>query len=406
LISILCQFGLLALMARGLGNEEFGKLAVTTAILAVAASLCGLGAGDAVTRRIARNPEEYPRMLGHGLILIAASGLVLTLLTVPILAAIVTVSPSLLITVGVMTAFAVSGIMLVAFIRFAERVFIGRQEFSKANLISASFSIVRLVTGLVAFLIFTIEDLSSWCLWSLIAHMLTCALCARLLQPLGRPALHLDIRELRLGFHFCTPFIVDALRQNADRAVLSFVVPIGTLGTYAAAIKIVEGSQFVVSSLNRVAYPLFVKNPDLGFGSVPKAGLVYAAAVSVMSSATAFGLFICAPYLPLLLGPDYEPTVQNLQLLCWLLVPLALLTVPYDLLGAMEHHPVRARIYNSVSLLGIGGMVLAVYEFQMLGVFVSLYAIQVALALALWIVLFRVKAVNEKPRVPVTRSSG
>src|SRR5882762_1003315 len=65
-------------LARWLGSDQFGHLSMITAATNLGAAWCGLGTGEAIRRRIGRDPSIYPTMLGHSLILLFVSGAVLT----------------------------------------------------------------------------------------------------------------------------------------------------------------------------------------------------------------------------------------------------------------------------------------------------------------------------------------
>ena len=73
----LAQLATFAILARALGPAEFGVFVQLSAVTAIAIQVCGLGASDCLLRRISRDRESYPVMLGHNLLLIAFSGMVL-----------------------------------------------------------------------------------------------------------------------------------------------------------------------------------------------------------------------------------------------------------------------------------------------------------------------------------------
>src|SRR4051794_5155734 len=74
-----------ALLARHLGEAQFGKLMTVTATTQIAVSLCGVGSEEPIIRRLVRDRSCYPSLLGHSLILITSSGLVLGTVSVAVL---------------------------------------------------------------------------------------------------------------------------------------------------------------------------------------------------------------------------------------------------------------------------------------------------------------------------------
>jgi O-antigen/teichoic acid export membrane protein len=386
-LSAACQLAWFILLARWLGVTEFGGLMVTTAVTALAAALGSLGAGDAVLRHVARDRASYPGMLGHALIVLSVTGIVLSIVAAFFMSMLLGAEVAGRIGFLRVLLFAVASIWLANLIGLAQYVFLGLGDFKRANLIELGYAAGRLLTAVVACAGFGVSTLGAWAVWFFAAHVLMLAACVALLWPLGRPIRHVDRAELVLGFHYCTPRALDALRTNADRIVLGIVVAASVLANYAIAARIAQVSQIVFNALNRIVYPRFARRKSEGFRGILRTALAYQTGVAGLALLTALGLYVIAPVLPVLVGAPYESAIGYIRLLCWLLVPLAMQTVPYDLLGAFDRHGIRATLYNSVSLAGAALTALAVYTAGITGAFVALYLIETALAVGLWAVL-------------------
>jgi O-antigen/teichoic acid export membrane protein len=401
LFSTVCQFTWFIILARAFGVSQFGTLMVILAITALAASLCGVGCNDSMLRRTARRREDYRAMLGHGLIMIGSTGLALSLVSTVVLAALVGASVGL----AALALFSLTSIVLHTFVSFAEQAYIGRGDFLVANAVNAGFSLLRAASAVVACVLCGAATLDEWALWTTGAHVVAAVAVAWLLRGLGAPLWRVDRGELVLGFHFCTPNIVDALRANVDRIALGTVLPPAVVGSYAAASRTVTVSQIVVNSLNRIMYPRFSQRKAAGFAGVLHLAAVYVVALVALSGATAYALYLVAPLLPMLLGDSYRSVIFDLRVLCWLLVPLAVQTVPYDLFAAFDRHGLRAWVYNSVSLIGAAATALAIYSLHLTGAFVAIYAVQIALSTALWLLLLREARAEMRRSVPQRKAA-
>ena len=379
-----CQFAWFLILARSLGATNFGALMMILAVCNLASALCGVGAADAMLRQTARDSRNYHTMLGHGLLVIGVTGVVLSTIAVVILWGLLSIQVGVDLDLYVIVLFAITNILLTTFIAYAEHTFLGLGAFQKANIIEAGFSLVRLLTAAVACLWFGVGTLGEWAVWSTGAHLVVLAACIAMVAPLGLPIWNLDRRELLLGFHYCTPRFADALRVNCDRIVLGIVAPASTLANYAIATRMTQVSQLVVNSLNRIVYPRFASRKKFGLHSVRPTAVIYAVSICVIAVSTAATIFMVAPVLPWLLGSSYENVVPYLRVLCWLLVPLAMQTVPYDLLGAFDRHRERATLYNTTSLAGTALTALVIYSWGVPGAFVAIYVVECGLALALW----------------------
>lgn len=394
-----CRFIWFVILARSLGVAQFGELMVITGVGTIAATLCTLGSGDAMIRRVSRENSDYAQMLGHGLLLIGTIGIALVILAVLFLKLLI-ISPS--VSATSVTLFSVANIMLSPFVGLAISAFLGLGDFRLANIIAAGSSLIELLTAAIAFLVFDVTRLDEWALWTVAEAVIIALACSLLLRRLGGPVWHIDRRELVLGFHYSTPNFIDALRLNVDRTVLGTVAPLSVLGSYATAMRITQMSQTVVNSLNRIVYPGFARRIDLGIRGSFWLAVVYVLVVTCLSATTACGVYLIAPYLPMLLGEPYRQVIFDLRVLCWLIVPMAIYTVPYDLLGALDQHGLRAKYYNSISLVGTAGTAFTIYLFGVAGAFVSVYVLQIVLSVGMWAVI--VHAARDKG--PAGRSVG
>lgn len=387
LLSAACQFAWFIVLARYLGVVEFGGLMVVTAVTALGAALASLGAGDAVLRHTARDRTAYPRMLGHALIVLTVTGLCLALIATAAMWLLLGGETAARIGIGRLLLFALANIWMACLISLAQYVFLGLGDLKRANVVELGYAVGRLVSAVVACIGFKAATLAEWALWNFAAHAVILAAAVALVRPFGRPVWHVERSELLLGFHYCTPRMLDALRVNTDRIVLGIVVAASVLANYAVAARITQVSQIVVNSLNRIVYPRFARRKAEGFLAIRRTALLYQAGVCTLALATACGVYLVAPLLPLIIGQAYESTIGYIRILCWLLVPLAAQTVPYDLLGAFDRHGVRATLYNSVSLAGAAAMALAVYLWGIAGAFAAVYVIESALAVGLWLLV-------------------
>lgn len=380
------QFAWFILLARALGSTQFGYFTLINAVGMVACAICGLGADETAMRRAARDPADFPAMLGHGLILLLATGIPLIALSSALLFRLLPPDPALLRKAAMLVMFSTGNILLYSFNTFVERAHIGHHKLWRANAVNLGFVLTRLAAAAIACL-FGLKSLWGWALWSFAGQAAWACVCAGLLLRLARPRWRLDRKEALLGFHYTTPNLLEALRQNLDRILLGVWVPAPVLGSYAAAARMASTSQMAINSLNRVAYPLFVRRAGQGLAATWRLARLYLLAIMAVAGMTGLAVYLAAPLMPLILGHQYQPVVGYLRILCWLVVPIAAQTVPYDIFGALEMHALRAHLYNSVTVAGLAGIVLALSRAGLTGVFWAFYVLQITLALVLWAAL-------------------
>ena len=155
-------------------------------------------------------------------------------------------------------------------------------------------------------------------------------------------------------------------------------------------------SQIVVHSLNRIMYPDFAKRAKNGVRSLVPLAVRYRNRCCTTGAGDKHRVILIAPAIPWLIGESYRDVVFNLRVVCWLSIPLAIVTVPYDLLGALDRHGTRAKVYNTLCLAGAAATAAAVFRFGVNGAFVMAYLFQITLAASLWITLLVLARAEER----------
>ncbi|MFC5420416.1 lipopolysaccharide biosynthesis protein [Bosea eneae] len=403
IISSAAQLLSFAILARFLGVHEFSLFVAITAISNIAVHMCGLGAMECLVRRVARDRTMYPVMLGHNMILTAASGLALVLIGAALLPFFFTLSSDPATNAAVITLMLVTNIVLVRVIVLAEQIFIAHSDFASANTVVVGFALARTIAAVLACLVFGVASVASFAIWQFVCHVLVAVICWRALRRLGRPEYRLVREELPLGLYFSVPFILRAVRQNADLLVLSLVATAEIVASYSVARRMLESSYLSVEALNRLVYPGSARATAEGLQhAMPRVRKVLVAA-TLISIAAAVAVFVLAPILPFLFGRDYVSLVSFVRILCWAVIPLAIWAVAVEALGASGHHPTRAAVMGLGSVFGAVLAAAATWYAPPTGTFVSFYVIEIAMVAAAWTALTRIvrrdreRAVEQQP---------
>src|ERR1700722_18598401 len=82
MIGLVAQALGFVILARYLGTVQFGHLVTITAVTALANTWCGFGPGEVLRRVAGRDPSRYPDALGHTVLMITGTGLVLSVFVI------------------------------------------------------------------------------------------------------------------------------------------------------------------------------------------------------------------------------------------------------------------------------------------------------------------------------------
>ena len=387
-----------AILARALGPTEFGLFVQISAVTAIAVQICGLGASDCLLRRVSREPESYPSLLGHNLMLIGLSGAVLVIGGVAAMSFWTRLDSGLSVDIPTLALLFFGNVVLARLILLAETAFLGLGRVHAANRTVVGFALARTATAALACLLFKVSSLSDWALWQCGGNLLYVLLAAAWLAPQGRPRLTILRSELHSGLLFASQFVGRAVRSNVDLLVIGLFTPIETVGSYGVARRIMDASYLSIDALNRLLYPRLARESRDGLHlALPTAKRALLAALA-LGVATGLALFILAPWLPALFGRDYHDLPFFLRCLCGTIILVGAWAVAVDLLGASGRQDVRAWILNSANLAGSVLIVVATWQAAPIGAFVALYAIDGAIAVAAWLVLLRLARTSQLQR--------
>lgn len=376
-----------AILARFLGAAEFGMFITIMAITSIAVHVCGVGGAECLLRRVAQNDKMYPTMLGHNLILVSISGVLLIILGMVILPYWVEFSTDPVTNYTSLLLYLVTNIILLRLILLVEAVYIGHTNFKAANLSVVGFALARTLAAVLGCIVFGVSTINGWAWWQFFCHLLVALAYWLFLMRLGKPKFKLVREELKLGVFFATPFIFRAIRQNIDLLLLGLLLSPAVIGSYGVARRIVDSSYLNIDAMSRLLYPRFAK---MSAGGIDKAWpLAKKAALMALGIAifTATFIYFLAPYLPLIFGQEYQSMVYFTQVLCWVIIFYALWSVGVEVMGAAGEHGYRAAILNTGNLLGAPVLAFATWLMPPQGTFVSIYLIEFSIALSAWWVL-------------------
>ena len=384
-VALGAQFIAFAILARHLGTAQFGQLQTISATTEMAAALSGVGAGETMTRRVARDLSMYPCVLGHGLILLSTSGIALTMFSAAGLSIFVKAGEDPLQNILILLIMAGSNIILFKWIGFTEQVFLARQLFLRANIVNMGFGLWRSGATIAACLVFKVETIWEWCLWYGAIHLAASAVCAMSVRRFGPPRWGILFEEINRGFHLTTPFFFNILRQNIDLIAIGLISFPATVGKYGAASRIATMSLVTVHSFNRLLYPKLARAGRYGLSTTFGLAVKYVVPATALAIATSAFVFILAPCAPLLFGTEYADMVVYLRMLCWIPILVAIQNAIYDALGAADLHAMRAIVYNAGCIFASMLILGLTWLWGLPGTVAGIYISQASIAIALWI---------------------
>lgn len=376
------------ILARFLGTEQYGHLATISAAANLGVPWCGLGASEAMRRRVSRDHNAYATMLGHCLIILGVSGLAISIVLSIGLALFVRVVPDPINNLVVIGLLVSCNTILYTWLVFVEQIFLAHSQFKRANIVNASFGIARALTIVVACLGFGVDTLKSWALWNAGGYVVASLAGVAAIWHYGKPRWQLIRDELTLGATISGSGFLWAVRQNVDVLALSVVEAPSVIGAYGIARRIIGTASTVGASLDRLIYPKLAVAGKRGPVATLELARRYVAYGLAIAIPTSTAIFLFAPLLPWIFGAGYSSSVLMLKVLCWTIVLSIVQNVAFDALNAAEQHRARFVAGTAAGVFGIVTIGLLTYLYGIRGAFVGSYISDGIMVIALWRTLF------------------
>lgn len=393
-------------VAKALGAEQFGKLTLIAAVANLGLVWCGLGSGELLRRRVARDPASYPEVFGHAVIILATTSSVIGVGLAIGLALTVNVSPDLAANFLIMLLFVISNISIFAWISMSEQILLAHGAVATANLVNISAGAGRAIAAVVACYGWGVTELKDWVFWHFGFYVVIGVACLALIAQFGRPKLAILWRELARGVTISFTNLSMVLRQNADVLALSAVAPPAVVGIYSVARRIVETASVVSASLDRLVYTNFAKAGSNGPQATLQLALRYAALSAVICAAASIALYVVAPWIPMVFGQQYIDTVATTRILAWTLILTSLHDLASDALNAAEKHEIRLAAQLAAGIAGTAILVLLTLQYALNGILVSVYVVGILMACALWSTLIWSARRQRRAAAEATRAGG
>ena len=387
-LRVLIQAAYFVVIARCLGPGQYGGFVAATAVTNLISPFVGMGAGNLLIKNVARDRSRFSEYWGHGLLVTLTSGVLLVGFVILLSAAVLPHSIPLF----AILCISVSDLVVIKFVDLAAFAFQAFEQLSRNATLNILVSLTRLVG--IAGLAITLRHpgIRAWS-----AVYLAGSVVAGLIAvvwttiSLGRPRLSRGrIRGERLeGFAFSAGLSAQTIYNDIDKTMLARLGTLDAAGIYAAAYRLIDVAFLPVRALLNAAYPVFFRHGVQGIRGTVNYGrrlLLWIVPYSVFAFAC---LFLGAPVVAYILGPQYAHVTEALR---WLsLLPL-LKTFHYfaaDSLTGAGHQGIRTAVQIGIAIFNVLFNLWIIPAYGWRGAAWSSLASDGLLAATLWLIVLR-----------------
>jgi len=352
-VRIIVQAGYFILIARALGPREYGAFVGATALIAIAGPFGGVGAANLLVKNVSRDRSLFAVYFGNALFLVLASGLLLVGGIVLIARWVLPPTIPLLLIILICLSDAIGQRLN----DVMEKCFQAVEQLRYTAIFSLLPYLLRMISAAIVFSVWHRASAMIWA-WFYVGGMaLSCAISVVVtIWKLGAPKLCLSRipPELKEGFYFGAAQSAQTIYNDIDKTMLARLSTLDATGIYAAAYRVIDVAITPMQSVRYAAYSNFFRSGERGIASS------YAYARRLMprligySVLVFFGLYLLAPFFPLIIGAEFARTVQAMR---WLALLPLLKTIHFffaDAVTGAGYQGLRSAAQVCVAILNIG----------------------------------------------------
>lgn len=347
------DFALAVFIARSLGPNNAGKYAFAVVLITYFMLFTDFGLATLLTREVARNPAQRWRYFANSLMV----RLVLSLLSLPVLAAITAVYAWR----GGLSGDTATAVALFSVALFPNAVsaslsslfFAGeRMEVPAAigvatNLLRVALAVAALVAGL------SFIGLAGV---SIVTNVFTALLfLVAVLRTFGRPAFGASVPFQRQLIVTAFPLMINnflsTLFFRIDVLLLQPIRGSESVGFYSTAYKFIDGLNFIPSFFTIALFPVMSRYAETAGDALQRSYEIGLKVLLLVSIPISVGACLLADQIILLFfGPEFAPSILALRILIWFL--------PFSYVNSITHYVLIAvnqqRFLTLAFLIGAG----------------------------------------------------
>jgi O-antigen/teichoic acid export membrane protein len=386
-LSLVAQAGYFIVIARLLGNIEYGLLAGAAASVGVLSQYGAFGSGLLFLRYVSPDHSRFREYWGN----ILMSCLTLGTLLVLVLRL---VAPLLLrgIDIRVIVLLAIGDCICGQLTSATSQVFQAFERMRYTAILNTAVSCSRMVLAIAMLLTLHRASALQWATASLAISAAT-AICSVVIVTikLGLPQFRVELFLKRLweGFIFAVSGCTTSVYNDVDKAMLAHFGMNAANGIYTMAYRVIDVSAMPIRSIHAAAFPRFFRHgaEENGLAATEHFAKRLLRRTSLMGLAIAVALYFSAPVIPHLVGKGFAPSVTALRWLCLIPFFRSFHLSAGDALAGAGRQTTRL-VFQMIAALGNVGLNLALIpRYSWRGAVAASLLTDGGLGLMMWLIL-------------------
>jgi O-antigen/teichoic acid export membrane protein len=352
LFNVVMQAGYFIIVARVLRAENYGSFIGVTALASIIFPFIALGSEHILIQYVSINKALFNIYWGNTLILLLANGMALTLV-------LLLLSPLIFaqhVTIGTILLILLADLICLGLLDVSYKALMAAGRIEKTAQLGILSTCGKLLAALCLAVFFTNPDTTTWATLYFIISLITAAIAVAVVNKLvGNPQLELSKikSNIKQGIYFAISASAQNINSSLDKTMLASLSTLTATGIYGSAYRFIDVGNVPLLAIFAATYTRFFQHGASGI----KNSLGFANRLLPLISAYAVisivGYFIFAPFVPLVLGAEYEEAIGALRWLAPLPAIAAFQYLAADTLTGAGHQKARSFVQVSAAILNI-----------------------------------------------------
>lgn len=341
--TIAIQAAYFVIITRVLGTENYGSFIGITGLAAIAFPFATVGSGHLLIQYASRDRKLFSTYWGNALVIVTIASLSLAILLFLLSPLIFPATISLLAIFMILVA----DLTGLAIFIVSAQAFMSVNFLQKSSLLQVFSSITKLIAAFILTLFIQQPTLINWSFLYLVSALITAFTAIFIVNKLlekPKPSVPKMKSQIKEGVYFSIGESANNINTNIDKTMLASISTLEATGLYGAAYRFIQVGSVPISALLSASYPKFFQQGALGINGCIELAKKLLPIVIIYGVLSWIGYALLAPWVPAILGEEYQTATTVLLWLAPVTFLMALQQLLADTLTGAGFQKIRSSI--------------------------------------------------------------
>ncbi len=388
LFDVFFQAAYFIILARVLGPENYGSFIGITALASLVFPFVALGTEHVLMQKVAVKPQLFFTYWGNSLFILLVSGAFLSIVCLLISPIFFTDKISL-ITIALII---IADLIFLSVIDLSIKALMSVYLAKKTSQLIVFTTCGKLLAALSLAAFFENPSIETWAILYTGTYMTISILAIIIVNRLigvPKPKFSSLIATIKQGFFFSIGTSANNINANLDKTMLASMAGLQATGIYGSAYRFIEVGKVPIISLFGASYTRFFKYGESGIQNTLKFAKKLLPLLVAYSIICVLGYHIFAPWIPYVLGAEYQDAIAVLLWLSPLPAIFAFQLLAADSLTGAGYQRSRSIIQIGAAILNVSLNIWLIPLYSWKGAAWATLISDTLQMVCLWIVVFR-----------------